>query len=119
MICLSVAYAHSRSVMHRDIKPANIMIGEFGEVFLVDWGLAKVLKRDAEDGKERVRSHREEEGRMTTRQGEAIGTPGYMSPELALGQQHLVDERAFFRLALFGHEPSLREVGLVPPIVSH
>jgi len=94
MVCLSVAYAHSRSVIHRDIKPANIMIGEFGEVFLVDWGLAKVLKREADEGKERVRSHREEEGRMTTRQGEAIGTPGYMSPELALGQQHMVDERA-------------------------
>ena len=94
MVCLSVAYAHSRSVIHRDIKPANIMVGEFGEVFLVDWGLAKVLQREAEDGKERVRSHREEDGRMTTRQGEAIGTPGYMSPELALGQQHLVDERA-------------------------
>ena len=94
MVCLSVAYAHSRSVIHRDIKPSNIMIGEFGEVFLVDWGLAKVLKRAADDGLERVRSHREEDGRMTTRQGEAIGTPGYMSPELALGQQHLVDERA-------------------------
>lgn len=94
MVCLSVAYAHSRSVIHRDIKPANIMIGEFGEVFLVDWGLAKVLDREADDGKEKVKSHRGEEGRMTTRQGEAIGTPGYMSPELALGQQHFVDERA-------------------------
>lgn len=94
MICMAVAYAHSRSVIHRDIKPSNIMIGEFGEVFLMDWGLAKILERAPEDGLERVRSHREEQGRMTTRQGEAIGTPGYMSPELALGQLHLVDERS-------------------------
>lgn len=94
MVCMAVAYAHSRSVIHRDIKPSNIMIGEFGEVFLMDWGLAKILEKAPEEGQTRVRSLREEQGRMTTRQGEAIGTPGYMAPELALGQLHLVGEQS-------------------------
>ena len=92
-ICMAVAYAHSRSVVHRDLKPSNIMIGGYGEVLVMDWGLAKILKKEASGGP-KVRSHREELGRLATRQGEAIGTPGYMPPELALGQLHLVDERS-------------------------
>ncbi|MGB0648397.1 MAG: serine/threonine protein kinase, partial [Bradymonadia bacterium] len=94
MVCMAVAYAHSRAVIHRDIKPSNIMIGEFGEVFLMDWGLAKILEKNPEEGRRRVKSVRDETSRMTTRQGEAIGTPGYMSPELALGQLHLVGEQS-------------------------
>ena len=69
------------------------MIGGYGEVLVMDWGLAKILKKEASGGP-KVRSHREELGRLATRQGEAIGTPGYMPPELALGQLHLVDERS-------------------------
>ena len=92
-ICMAVAYAHSRSVVHRDLKPSNIMIGGFGEVLVMDWGLAKILKKAPSAG-QRIRSAREDLGRLATRQGEAIGTPGYMPPELALGQLHLVDERS-------------------------
>ncbi|MEE2755114.1 MAG: bifunctional serine/threonine-protein kinase/formylglycine-generating enzyme family protein [Myxococcota bacterium] len=92
-ICMAVAYAHSRSVVHRDLKPSNIMIGGYGEVLVMDWGLAKILKKEASGG-QKVKSHREELGRLATRQGEAIGTPGYMPPELALGQLHLVDDRS-------------------------
>ncbi|MEE2786119.1 MAG: bifunctional serine/threonine-protein kinase/formylglycine-generating enzyme family protein, partial [Myxococcota bacterium] len=85
--------AHSRAVVHRDLKPSNIMLGGYGEVLVMDWGLAKILKKAASAG-QKIRSHREDLGRMATRQGEAIGTPGYMPPELALGQLHLVDERS-------------------------
>ncbi len=90
-VCMGIAYAHSRGVVHRDLKPSNIMFGAFGEVMVMDWGLAKILKRDAEG---RVRSHREEMSSWATRHGEVIGTPGYMPPELALGQLDDVDGRA-------------------------
>ena len=74
---MAVAYAHSRSVVHRDLKPSNIMIGGFGEVLVMDWGLAKILKKAPSAG-QRIRSAREDLGRLATRQGEAIGTPGYI-----------------------------------------
>ena len=90
-VCMGIAYAHSRGVVHRDLKPSNIMFGAFGEVMVMDWGLAKILKRETD---ERVRSHREELSSWATRHGEVIGTPGYMPPELALGQLDDVDERA-------------------------
>ncbi len=103
-ICMAVAYAHNRSVVHRDLKPSNIMLGDYGEVLVMDWGLAKILKKEASAG-HKVRSRREDLGRLATRQGEAIGTPGYMPPELALGQLHLVDERSdIFSLAAILYE---------------
>ena len=90
-VCLGVAYAHARGVVHRDLKPSNIMFGDFGEVLLMDWGLAKILDRDLP---EKITSHRVGKQRWATRHGEVIGTPGYMPPELALGQVDDVDERA-------------------------
>ena len=91
-ICMAVAYAHSRAVVPRS-ETFKHHVGDFGEVLVMDWGLAKILKKAATAG-QKVRSHREDLGRLATRQGEAIGTPGYMPPELALGQLHLVDERS-------------------------
>jgi serine/threonine-protein kinase len=75
-VCQTAAYAHSRGIIHRDIKPGNIMVDRFGAVFLMDWGIAKQL---ATEETPFVASD--------TRDGVAIGTPGYMSPEQARGKQ--------------------------------
>ncbi len=94
-VCMGLAYAHSRGVVHRDLKPSNIMFGDYGEVLIMDWGLAKIVKteRGAPD-ETRVKSHREALSYWATRHGEVIGTPGYMPPELALGLLDEVDERS-------------------------
>jgi WD40 repeat protein len=87
-LCDAVAYAHSRGVLHRDLKPGNIILGEFGEVYVIDWGLAKRIR-----GREQVVSEADEDGSDLTRQGVVVGTPAYMSPE-QLGGSTALDERA-------------------------
>lgn len=112
-VCDAVAFAHAHGVIHRDLKPQNIMIGSFGEVLVLDWGVAKILRPvSAEDADTLRLPARDTETIADTSHGTVIGTRQYMSPEQARGQIDQLDERsdiyslgAVFYFLLTGRAP--------------
>jgi len=89
----AVAFAHSRGVVHRDLKPANVLVGGFGEVMVLDWGLAKILHEDHTLHGEPL-PEKDHISLELTRAGNRAGTPLYMSPEQASGHTDAVDPRS-------------------------
>jgi serine/threonine protein kinase len=104
--CEAVAFAHAHGVIHRDLKPENIMVGAFGEVLVMDWGLAKILAGNPSDHYSEIETPKSEiknkklygeNGKMNTPHetlhGTVIGTPAYMAPEQAQGKIDQIDQR--------------------------
>lgn len=91
-VCNTAAYAHSRHVLHRDLKCQNVVLGEFGEVVVLDWGLAKFMRAERDDSDVHLLDDGSGDGLLTTH-GQTLGTPAYMAPEQAAGRLNEIDHR--------------------------
>ena len=117
-ICDALAFAHSRGVIHRDLKPENVMAGSFGQVYLMDWGVAKIqgFERTSKDtlNPESERVSLDFSGQTGAAPGSVVGTLSYMAPEQTLGDETKIDERT----DIFGLGAILYEIlTQYPPIV--
>ena len=128
-VCNAISYAHERGVLHRDLKPGNIMLGKFGETFVVDWGLAKANRntsnetgnsKEREDGISQIRTSTDD---SATQYGSFLGTAAYAPPEQLRGQLDLLDCRsdvyslgAILFEVLTG-EPPFNKAGSLPDLV--
>lgn len=93
-VCQAVVYAHSLRILHRDLKPSNVMLGDFGEVFVVDWGLAKKIEEcSTSEPLPNPEGHETHDVNQQQKTSHLIGTPAYMAPEQAHGFSQMVDTR--------------------------
>lgn len=106
-ICMAMAFAHARGIIHRDIKPANVMVGEFGETLVLDWGVAKLIGRSNDEEAlldDSITTSRGE-SQDETQMGLVTGTPAYMAPEQAAGRIDRLDQRTdIFSLGVLLYE---------------
>jgi serine/threonine-protein kinase len=110
-VCLAVDFAHTRGVVHRDLKPENVMLGDFGEIYILDWGIAKVMHRPDTAPGEVSELHTGDE--TPTRAGTVLGTPRYMAPERSVG---IADPRTdIFALGIMLAEILAAHPRAVPP----